>query len=164
MDILIHLLHLVSLRFKHSVGRNQSVRTRVQFRFLILQPAATAHLSVIGPVCTAILCLRLESLVHEVPDKSPLHVRAVVNHLPQVFDISVAVSLRMRILTHDVGTRLAGIAVFLHPAKAGIHGTYHVRIPVFPCLLKLHEAVGVVRLQALVLIVEHFSVAALITQ
>ena len=45
-----------------------------------------------------------------------------------------------------------------------VHGANHVGVPVFPRLLELHEASGVVGFQPLVFVVEYLAVAALVAQ
>ncbi len=43
--------------------------------------------------------LYLKSLIHKIPDKTALQVRAVINNIPKVFKIAIVVSLGVSILT-----------------------------------------------------------------
>jgi len=142
LDILVHFFHFPSLRLRRTVGRKDAVRTRIPLARLVFEPFVASHFPVVHPKDAAILrvCLHSETLVLKVPDETALKVGTVVNDIPYILEISVAIALRMSVFAHDERTLFAGLPVVLDSSHIGIHQTDHIRIPILPRLFKLHKA------------------------
>ena len=142
LDVLVHFFHFPSLRLRRTVGRKNTVRTCIPLARLVFEPFVASHFPVVHPINPAVPGFRLhsETLVLKIPDETALKVGTVVNDIPYILEISVAIALRMSVFAHDERTLFAGLPVVLDSSHIGIHQTDHIRIPILPRLFKLHKA------------------------
>ena len=164
LNILIHLLHFISLRLRNTIGGYNPISTRVQLPLFIFQPFITSHFSIVRPVDASVsrFCLHFKPLIHKVPNKTTLQIWTVINNIPKVFEVTITIPLGMGILTHDKGALFTGLGIFRYFPHIGIHRTYNICIPVLPSLFELHKTTWVIFFQTFIFIMEYDSITTFI--
>ena len=159
-EVLIVILHLLQLRRRSAVGKENAVAAEIVVRRTVAKVAAVEeHLLPIASAPT-------DRLIAEVPDKAALIERLALGQLRVLVHAAAAVAHRMRVLTRDKGLVPMLLQKGLDVRRLRIHLALHIarhRIAAIPeNSLVVHESRGVSTAEELTHLVDIAPAAGLI--
>ena len=159
-EVLIVILHLLQLRRRSAVGKENAVAAEIVVRRAVAKVAAVEeHVLLIASAPT-------DRLITEVPDKAALIERLALCQLRVLVHAAAAVAHRMRVLTRDKGLVPMLLQKCLDVRRLRIHLALHItrhRIAAIPeDPLVVHESRGVNTAEELTHLVDIAPAAGLI--